>query len=99
MDALKGFMIYIEQFLTMLAPIVRQGTAGLDPLVHAHPWPFLVGAFVVGVFVVTLFRAFTGFLLRLIMLPILLVVGYILYSSGSHVFSMVLPLIKDKLGS
>ena len=99
MDALKGFMIYVEQFLTMLAPVLRQGTTGLDPLVHAYPWPFLAGSFIVGVLVITLFRAFTGFLLRLLMLPMLLVVGYLLYSSGSHVFSMVMPLIKDKIGS
>ena len=99
MDALKGFMIYVEQFLTMLARLPLAGLAGLDPLVHAYPWPFLAGSFIVGVLVITLFRAFTGFLLRLLMLPMLLVVGYLLYSSGSHVFSMVMPLIKDKIGS
>lgn len=97
MDALKGFMLYLDQLRIMLAPILTQGTAALDPLIRAYPWPFLFGAFVFGIVALTAFRILTGMLIRLLLLPVILVAGYMLYSSGSQVVNLVMPLLQNKL--
>lgn len=96
MDALKGFMLYLEQVRMMLMPVFTQGTAALDPLVKAHPWAFLIGAFVLGVIALTTFRILTGMLMRLILLPVLLVTGYLFFSSGTQVMNLLVPLIQNK---
>lgn len=97
MDALKGFMLYLDQLRAMLAPILTQGTAALDPLVRAYPWPFLFGAFVFGITAMTAFRVMTGMLARLLLLPFILIAGYLLYSSGGQVVNMFTPLLQNKL--
>lgn len=97
MDALKGFMLYLDQLRAMLVPILTQGTAALDPLIRAYPWPFLFGAFVFGIGVMTAFRIMTGLLARLFLLPFILISGYLLYSSGGQVINMVTPLLQNKL--
>ena len=96
MDILKGFMLSLETFWLMLVPVFSQGTTALDPLVRSYAWPLLIGAFLLGIIAITAFRILTGMLLRLILLPIILVLGYLLYSSGSQVISLVLPLLQQR---
>lgn len=97
MDALKSFMLYIEQLGVALAPIFTQGTTALDPLVRGNPWIFLIGAFILGMAALTAFRIFSGMLARLLMLPVILIMVYVLFISGSRIFSLIVPLVQDKL--
>lgn len=96
MDALNDFMLYLEKLRILLAPLVMQGTAALDPLVRAYPWPFLFGAFVLGIVAITAFRIVTSLICRLVLLPFVLIAGYLLYSSASRVIQLIVPLLQTK---
>lgn len=96
MDALKAFMLSLEQFWFMLLPVFTQGPAALTPLIRAYPWAILVGAFIFGFIALAAFRVLTGFIARLLLLPIIAMLGYLLYSSGSQIIGLVLPLLREK---
>ena len=96
MDVLKGLMLPLEQFWLMLIPVFTQGTIALNPLVRSYPWIVLFGAFVCGIIAITAFRILSGVVLKLILLPVILVLGYLLYLSGSQIFNLMLPLVQQK---
>lgn len=97
MEALQSVMLFLSQLRTTLTPLLTQGTSAIEPLMLAHPWPFLFGSFLVAVIVITAFRALRGFVMRLILLPFGMVTGYLLYNSVTLIGSMVFPLIQKKL--
>ena len=99
MDALNSFMLYMSQLRIMLAPVLTQGTAALDPLIKSYPWPFLVAGFILGICAATAFRALRGIIFRLILVPIVVVLAYIMYKSGAHIFDTVAPLLRAKFAN
>ena len=97
MDAFNDFVLYIKHLGVAISPIFTQGTTALNPLVQEHPWLVLVGAFILGIAALTVFRIVSGIVVRLLMLSIVLIMGYFLFTNGGRIFGSILQLVQNKL--
>lgn len=96
MDAMSEISLFFDKARVALGPVFTQGVVAIEPLIRSAPWPFLCGAFLLGLVIFTLFRALTSIVAKIIMLPVMAVTGYLIYISASSVFKLVVPLLQHK---